>query len=167
MTKDTGLHRALEDLERGIRKLDVAQAVALIENEIAQAKVEYLPHFEVEKARVLYQAGQVDDAAQVLQRTAIHHDGVDSVHFFAGQYLLELGRHQKALQHLTRCVEICESSNEHWYLDSAYLLRAYCAAHVGNKELARRDLAHVGDHADMPWLAVDPPVSKAAINAML
>jgi hypothetical protein len=37
MTQDIGLHKALEDLERGIRKLDVAQAVALIENEIAHA----------------------------------------------------------------------------------------------------------------------------------
>ncbi|MDQ0568339.1 tetratricopeptide (TPR) repeat protein [Variovorax paradoxus] len=167
MTKDVGLHKALEQLERSVRKLDVVQAIAIIENEIAQAAPEYVPHFEVEKARLLYEAGQIDEAAQVLRRTAVHNDGIDSVHFFAGQYMLELGLHQQAIQHLTRCVEICESSHEHWYLDSAYLLRAYCAAHVGNRELARRDLAHLGDDADMSWLAVDPPVSKAAVSSML
>lgn len=168
MTKDSGLHRALEQLERTIQKLDPVQAIALIDSKIAQTdRAEYVPHFEVHKAQVLHQSGQLGDAAQLLIRTAAQHDSVDSVHFFAGQYLLELSRYREAIQHLTRCVDICKSSGENWYLDSAYLLRAYCAARSGNAEQARRDLTHVADDEEMFWVAVEPVVSKASISAML
>jgi tetratricopeptide (TPR) repeat protein len=168
MTRDSRLHKALEQLERNTRKLDPEQAIALIDNEIAQTDdAEYVPHFEVYKAQVLHGSGQLGDAAQVLIKTAEQHDSVDSVHFFAGQYLLELGRYRQAILHLSRCVEICESSGETWYLDSAYLMRAYCAARSGDAELARRDLTHVGDDEEMFWIAVEPVVSKASINAML
>ena len=168
MAINAGLHNALQRLERAAAKLMPDQAVALINAEIAGLEDSgYEPHFEVQKAAVLYGAKRLDEAMQLLDRIATRYPAVDSVHFFAGQYALELGQYRKAIGYLTTCLEICESSNDGWYQDSAYLLRAYCAAKTGNAELAQRDLAQVTDGEVMSWIAVDPVISSDSITAML
>ena len=168
MATNAGLHSALQRLERAAAKLTPDEAVALIDAEIAELEnPEYAPHFEVQKAAVLHGAGQLSEAAQLLERVAAQYEAVDSVYFFAGQYALELGRYRQAIGYLTNCLDICESSSDGWYQDSAYMLRAYCAAKTGNAELARRDLAHVADGDAMSWIAVDPVISSDSIETML
>ena len=168
MAANAGLHSALQRLERAVAKLAPAEAVALIDAEIAGLEnPEYPPHFEVQKAAVLYGAGKLTEALQLLAGVAEKYETVDSVHFFAGQYSLELGLYQQAIGHLTNCLDICESSNDGWYQDSAYMLRAYCAAKTGDAKLARHDLDHATEGDSMSWIPVDPVISSDSIEMML
>jgi tetratricopeptide (TPR) repeat protein len=129
--------------------------------------VKYIPHFLVQKAGVLWAYGKIHDASNVMDRCAEEYDTVDSVQHFAGQYLLEFGDFVGAIPYLSRCIELAEASGEVWYLDSAYLFRAYCAARIGNLELARQDLANVDDDDAMHWITAIPAVSRGNIYSMI
>lgn len=162
------LHDALARLESLVAKLDAPEAIKAIDEQIAEpANADHIPHFEVHKAAVLRGAGQIAGAAQLLSRTAARYEEVDSVHFFAGQYFLELGQHARAVEHLSRCVDLCQRSGEGWYLESAYLLRAYAAARSGQAELARSDLSHIEDDDPMSWVQAEPVVSRSSIEGLL
>lgn len=168
MPANAGLHTALQRLERATSKMSAAEAVDLINAEIADPRnAEYRPHFEVQKAEVLWAAGQLQEAAELLEQCAAEYDAIDSVNYFAGQHLLELGQYARAMRYLSRCIEIAESSGDAWYQDSAYLLRAYCAAKVGKFDLAREDLGKVDDDDPMSWLMAEPIVSKTSIERMM
>ena len=162
------LHDALERLEALVAKLEDPGAIRAIDAEIAKsANADHVPHFEVHKAAVLRGAGQIADAAQLLSQTAARHDDVDSVHFFAGQYFLEAGQNARAVQHLSRCIDLCERSGQGWYLESAYLLRAYSAAKSGQTEMALGDLSKIEDDEPMSWVEAAPPVSRSSIESLL
>lgn len=168
MATNKELNDALARLEALVSNLEAPESIKAIDAEIAQpANADHVPHFEVHKAAVLRGAGQIADAARLLSQTAARHDEVDSVHFFAGQYFLELGQHARAVDHLSRCIDLCERSGEGWYLDSAYLLRAYAAAKSGQTELARSDLSHIEDDDPMSWVEAEPVVSRSSIETLL
>ena len=168
MPQNAELYRALQRLETATAKLSPAQALNLIDEAIADSRnADYRPHFEVHKAGVLRVAGQTQEAVLLLERCAAEHDNIDSVHYFAGEYLLELGQFAQAVRYLSRCVEIAESSSDSWYHDSALLLRAYCAAKIGKLDMARRDLEEIKDDDPMSWLSAEPIVSKSSIERMI
>jgi tetratricopeptide (TPR) repeat protein len=168
MTSNSELHAALQRLERATSKLSIDDAINLIDREISDTQnADYKPHFQVHKATLLWTAGQMLEAIELLEQCAIEYDSVDSPQYFAGEHLLELGHFDKAMQYLNRCVEISESSSDGWYKDSAYLLRAYCAAKLGRFAQARQDLEKIDDDEPMSWLAVDPIVSRSSIVRMV
>lgn len=168
MVGNARIHSALQRLERKVENLELSQAVALIDEEIANPEnADCVPHFEVHKASVLRYAGKLQEAAQLLLRITEQYPLVDSAHFFAGQYLVELGQYRQALHYLTNCIDIGVASGENWYTDSAYLLRAYCAAKTGEVALAHSDLEQIADDEEMSWLSVEPAVSKVSIRTML
>jgi tetratricopeptide (TPR) repeat protein len=168
MFTNHALHAALQRLERATSKLNPDEAINLIDGEISDPKnADYKPHFEVHKASLLWTAGQTLEAIKLLERCAIEHDSIDSPHYFAGEHLLELGQFDKAMRYLSRCIEISESSGDGWYKDSAYLLRAYCAAKLGKFAEALQDLEKIDDDEPMSWLAADPVVSKSSIVRMI
>jgi tetratricopeptide (TPR) repeat protein len=168
MTGTSKLHSTLERIERAIAKLPSNEALNLIDIEIADPRnADYRPHIEVRKGGILWYAGQTQEAAELLERCAIEYDNVDSVHYFSGEYLLQLGQYARAIPYFGRCVEIAESTDNRWYQDAAYLLRAYCAAKIGNFDLARQDLFRLDDEESMSWLTADPIVSKTSIMLMM
>jgi tetratricopeptide (TPR) repeat protein len=168
MSENLALHAALQRLERATSKLNTDEAISLINREILDPlNADYKPHFEVHKASLLWTAGQTLEAVELLERCAIEHDSIDSPQYFAGEHLLELGHFDKAMRYLSRCIEISESSGDGWYQDSAYLLRAYCAAKLGRFIQAQQDLKNINDDEAMSWLAVDPVVSRSSIVRMI
>jgi tetratricopeptide (TPR) repeat protein len=168
MSKDTNLFNALKKLDIRLAELNLRDAVLLIDKEISETILpEYRPYYIVRKASILYAAGQLNEAADLLKQCAIQHENIDSVNFFAGQYLLELGQYKQAIDYLSQCIKICKYTREDWFLDSAHLLRAYCAAKICNAELAFSDLAQVDDDEAMTWIEVKPLVSKQSIAEML
>lgn len=168
MPPNAELYKALQRLETATAGLNPAQALGLIDEAIADSRnSDYRPHFEVHKAGVLRGAGQTQEAVLLLERCAAEYDYIDSVHYFAGEYLLEQGQFAQAVRYLNRCVEIAESSDDCWYHDSALLLRAYCAAKIGKLDMARRDLAEIKDDDPMSWLSAEPIVSKSSIERMI
>lgn len=168
MSSNPALHAALQRLERATSKLSIDDAINLINEEIADTQnADYKPHFQVHKATILWTAGQTLEAIELLEQCAIEYDSIDSPQYFAGEHLLELGHFDKAMRYLTRCIEVAESSGDGWYKDSAYLLRAYCAAKLGRFAQARQDLEKIDDDEAMNWLALDPIVSRSSIVRML
>jgi tetratricopeptide (TPR) repeat protein len=162
------LRKALESLDRSIASLELDAALGLIDAAIKDSRnADYKPHFEVHKAGVLWAAGKLQEAVTLLERCATANDGIDSVHYFAGEYLTELGEFARALRYLSRCIEIADVTGDGWFEDSARLLRAYCAAKTGKFNLARDDLAKIDDDDAMGWLNTEPVVSKASIARML
>jgi len=168
MPANADLHKALQNLESAIAGLGPDEAVDRINEAIADPRnADYRPHFKVHKAGILWAAGKTQEAVALLERCAAEHDGIDSAHYFAGEHQLELGQFARALRHLSRCIEIAEESGDGWYEDSAYLLRAYCAAKIGKVDVARQDLLRIKDDDPMAWLNAEPMVSKASIEWML
>jgi tetratricopeptide (TPR) repeat protein len=168
MSSNPALHTALQRLERATSKLSTDEAIKLIDEEISYPEnADYKPHFEVYKASLLWAAGQRLAAIMLLERCAIDHDSIDSAQYFAGEHLVELGQFDKAMRYLSRCIEISESSDDGWYQDASYLLRAYCAAKLGKFAQARQDLENIDDDEPMSWLAVDPIVSRSSIVRMI
>jgi len=102
----------------------------------------------------------------LLKQCASKYDGIDSLSHFAGEYLVQLGQFARAIPHLGRCIEIMEASRNKWY-DAAYLLRAYCAAKLGNPDLAIEDLSKVDGDEPLSWVNVEPVVSKWTVRQMI
>lgn len=166
--KNSDLHKALQRLDVSISKISTAKALQLLDEEIANPEnLAYRPHFQVHKAGVLWARGQTGEALRLLKECALDHNEIDSVHYFAGEYLLEVGEFEEAIRYLSRCLEIAESSGDGWYQDSACLLRAYCAAKVGKFDMVRQDLEKIDDDDPMIWLKAKPIVSKNSIKQML
>ena len=168
MPQNADLNKALRQLENATARLSPTEAVSVIDEAIADPRnADYRAHFEVHKAGVLWEAEQSQEAIALLERCTAEHGYMDSAHYFAGEHLLELGQFAQAMRHLNRCIEIAETSGDGWFQDSAYLLRAYCAAKVGKFDIARQDLAKIEDDDAMSWLTAEPIVSKASIERML
>ena len=168
MATDKQLHRALELLQRKVEKLETNDAVALVNREILEIEnPDWVPHYEVHKASLLRCADRTNEAAQLLQDVVKKYPLVDSVNYFAGEYLLELGQHAKAISFFSNCITIGVESEAHWFMDSAHLLRAYCAAKTGDWSLAVQDLADVPDDEEMSWLSVEPAISKSSVLTMI
>lgn len=168
MRDDSELKAALDRLARATEGLSPDEKVALIDAKIADpSNAPYCSYFEMRKAQVLGIYGRKREAADIMKRCAGEHGNNDEMQYFAGEALLEAGEFALADRYLSRCVEIAESSGDDYYLDSAYLLRAYCAARTGRFALALQYLAHVDDDAAMNWLDADPRVSKWSIEVMI
>lgn len=168
MPPNADLNNALKQLESATARLSATEAVSVIDEAIADSRnADYRAHFEVHKAGVLWAAGQSQEAVALLEQCAAAHGDMDSAHYFAGEHLLELGQFARAMRHLSRCIEIAESFGDGWFQDSAYLLRAYCAAKIGKFDVARQDLAKIEDDDPMSWLTAEPIVSRASIERML
>lgn len=168
MSKNTELQVALQQLERRVAKLDGEDALNVIDAAICHPdNSSYRAHFEVYKAGFLWSTGEQWEAVALLERCVAEFPEIDSAHYFAGEYLLELGQFARGLKHLSRCLEISEEANDGWFEDSARLLRAYCAAKLGRIELARQDLHLLGNEESMEWIGVEPIVSKSSIEKML
>lgn len=168
MSLNADLNKALQQLEEATAGLSPDETLDLIDKAIANpSNIDYQPYFEVHKARVLRTAGRVEESIDLLERCSSEHYGIDSVHYFVGEYLLELGHFARALEHLSSCIEICDTTGDSWFADAAYLLRAYCAAKIGNYHLAHQDLLKVEDDDPMTWLDVNPMVSKSAVERMI
>ena len=168
MATDKQLHRALELLQRKVEKLETDDAVALVNEEIAEIEnLDWAPHYEVHKASLLRCAERTSEAALLLQDVVGKHPQVDSANYFAGEYLLELGQYAKAISFFSNCIAISIESGDDWFMDSAHLLRAYCAAKTGDRSLAASDLVDLPDDEEMSWLAVEPVISKSSILVMI
>lgn len=121
-----------------IATTDVVDAIKTIDAAMSTlSDPDDVPHYEVQKAIVLRGAGRIMDAARLLARVSTVHGAADSVHFFAGQYALELREYSVAVTHLSRCIGQCRETSDFWYLDSAYLLRAYCHAKLGQRQTGK------------------------------
>ena len=168
MAADKQLLHALELLQRKVEKLETDAAVALLDKEIAELdNPDWVPHYEVHKASLLRRADRTTEAAQLLQGVIEKYPFVDSANYFAGEYLLELGQYAKAIGFFSNCIAISTESEDDWFMDSAHLLRAYCAAKTGDRLLAIKDLADVSDDEEMSWLSVEPPISKSSILSII
>ncbi|MFL9864051.1 hypothetical protein PQR67_07725 [Paraburkholderia fungorum] len=161
------LKATLTRLERATEGLSVDEQIRILD-EAAQAPVnaEFKADIEVQMAGVLWAYGRISEAASLMVKGADTNIDSNSVQYFAGQHLLELRQFARAMPFLDRCIEIELASGEIWYLDSAYLLRAYCAAKIGDIAQARRDVTNLDDEP-MHWVEADPIVSKASIIAMI
>jgi tetratricopeptide (TPR) repeat protein len=167
MPADSKLYKLLERLDKATTGLPLDEALTLVDAEISSSPNEnYRPHLEVHKGVILWGAGRKIEAVELLEQCAEKHDN-ESVHYFAGEYLLQLGEPLRAMHYLSQCIKISDASGDKWYQDSAYLLRAYCAAKVGNFDLVRQDLTRIDDDEPMFWISVDPVVSKASITRMV
>ena len=168
MTNDKQLRRALDLLQLKLEKLEVNDAVSLINKENTETEnQDWVPHYEVHKASLLRNADRVSEAAQLLQEVVLRYPDVDSVSYFAGEYFLELGKYAEAITFFSDCMAIGVKSGEHWYLDSARLLRAFCAAKIGDRRLATQDLASIPDDEEISWLSVDSAISKSSVLSMI
>jgi tetratricopeptide (TPR) repeat protein len=167
LKRNPELKATLTRLEKATEGLSVDEQIGILD-EAAQdpANAEFKADIEVQMAGVLWAYGRINEAASLMVKRADKNIDNNSVQYFAGQHLLELRQFARAMPFLDRCIEIERASGETWYLDSAYLLRAYCAAKIGNVAQARRDVANLDDEP-MHWVEADPIVSKASINAMI
>jgi tetratricopeptide (TPR) repeat protein len=168
MQKNPELEAAFERLENSIAGLSREEALRTIDAEISNPlNANHKPHFEIFKAHSLWPLGLKREAIELLVQCANEHDDLDEVHYHLGEYLVEVGEFERAIPHLTRCIEIADSLGDQWYAGAAYKLRAYCAARLGNLDLARSDLTKIDDDQSMIWIEVKPVVSKRTIKGMI
>jgi len=149
-------------------KLEDAEVISTIDIEISKILDQsHKPHYEAFKAHKLWQMGRKRDTADLLEQCAQEHPDLEKLSYHAGEYFIELGEFARARECLTLCINTAESSEHHWYLSAAYLLRAYCAAKLGDDGLAREDLSKVDDVEPLGWIRVEPIISKPSIQAMI
>jgi tetratricopeptide (TPR) repeat protein len=159
----------LDRIDRAIAKLKPGEALDLIDTEIADpGNADCKPELAYSRGGILRRAGRTREAADWLEQCAAEPDGTDGLNYLAGEFLLELGEFTRAIRCLSRCLEIEQSSGSRWYQNAAHLLRAYCAAKLGNFDLAREDIAGVDDGDEpMGWIEADPVVCKRSIVLMM
>jgi tetratricopeptide (TPR) repeat protein len=87
--------------------------------------------------------------------------------YLAGQWSLDSGFYEKAIELLTRSLSESTLVNETWYMGSAYIARAYARVLIGENELALEDLAQINDDVELSWLLNHPPVSKLSLLAQI
>ncbi|MEW6645388.1 MAG: hypothetical protein AB1586_33165 [Pseudomonadota bacterium] len=168
MTSEPKRRVVFERLDRARAELQVRELLRLYDVEIQDpANADILPDLLVEKAIMLWRPGSEDEALALLQQCAASYDAA-SPNYHAGEYLVELGRFADALSHLSKCLFIEESCGHQWYTSAALLLRAYCAAKLGDAAMAAADIAEVDDEEDvLEWVHVDPVVSKSSVRRMI
>lgn len=168
MPANRSIEKALRQLETESENLSFPDSVQLIDRYINDPSNRLLvPHAKVFKAGVLQRFGYSNEALQLLEQSATEHSDCDSANYFAGEALVEAKAFSKAIEYLDRCLELARLCNESWFLESAHLLVAYCAAKTGNSQLAKRHATQIGDDAGMEWLDTDPEVSKRSIERMI
>jgi tetratricopeptide (TPR) repeat protein len=102
-----------------------------------------------------------------MDRCAARDHDIDGVQHQAGEYLLEAGEFTRAIARLNRCLELADISGDRWYENSARLMRAYCAAKIGDFDLAARDADGLESDGGLGWLAADPVVCKRSVLEMI
>jgi tetratricopeptide (TPR) repeat protein len=168
MEDDKQLHLALKSLHLKTDGLEINDAIAQINIDISEIEnPSWVPHFEVHKAALLRGAERISEAAELLQNIAARHSGIASASYFAGEYLLELGQYAQAITCFGNCLLVEEEREKHWFVNSARLLRAYCAAKINNQTLAINDLESIPENEEVSWLSTDAFVSKSSILSML
>ena len=154
-------------LHKKIARLPLEAMLLFIDDEISKLDSdEYFSHYALAKSNVLRGMNRTAEAVELLTQCFVLNPP-ESVFFFAGQYSLENQDYSSAIVHLTLCIDSCLKTGDQWYLDSAYLLRAYGAAKVGNEGLAENDLKFIGNNHAMGWVEATPCVSEANVLAML
>lgn len=83
--------------------------------------------------------------------------------YLAGEWALDSGLYRDAINLLTRAISASTSEGECWYIDSAYIARAYARVQIGEYDLAQNDLAQIDDNVELSWLRNHPAVSKRSL----
>jgi tetratricopeptide (TPR) repeat protein len=167
MTADPKLAKLFRQLDQAMKKLPISEAIRVIDKFAEAPENEsFKPHLQLEKATALWHTGRLDEAVELLEQCTSEYDDIDSLYYFAGEYLVQLGQFARAIPHLGRCIELMEASGNKWY-DAAYLLRAYCAAKLGKPDRAIEDLNKVDGDEPLSWVTAEPVVSKWTIRQMI
>jgi tetratricopeptide (TPR) repeat protein len=86
--------------------------------------------------------------------------------YLAGEWALDAGLYQTAIDLFSRTINESESMKDSWYLDGVYLARAYARAQTGAHDLAKDDLALVPDGVELTWLRNHSALSKESVLAL-
>lgn len=87
--------------------------------------------------------------------------------YLAGQWALDSGLYAEAIELLTRTLSESALVKETWYIDSAYIARAYARFLNGEYRSALEDLAQINDNVEISWLLNHPFVSKLSLLAQI
>ncbi len=87
--------------------------------------------------------------------------------YLAGQWALDSGFYVEAIELLTRTLSESELAKETWYIDSAYIARAYARILIGEFAAAQEDLTQIKDNVELSWLLNLPSVSKLSLLAQI
>ena len=97
--------------------------------------------------------------------TADTHDLGDL--YLAGELALDLGLYQEAIGFMNRVIEISNSEKDFWYLEEAYVVRAYAWLKMGRHDLTQDDLTHIDDDAQVFWLKNHPVIDKKTLLSFM
>lgn len=87
--------------------------------------------------------------------------------YLAGEWALDAGLYQEAIDMLSRSVTESFAESDTWYIESAYLARAYARIMIGEYKMAGDDLAKIDDVIEITWLGNHPKISKETLLGML
>jgi len=83
--------------------------------------------------------------------------------YLAGQWALDCLRYADAIELLSRAITASRAQGESWYMDAAYLARAYARYQSGDFDLARADLNEIQRECEMNWLQNHDGFSKESL----
>jgi tetratricopeptide (TPR) repeat protein len=87
--------------------------------------------------------------------------------YLTGELALDLGLYCDAINFLTRVISQSINENEGWYIESAYIGRAYAWAKIGEFSCAREDIIKAGEDAELFWLKNHPFINKTVILSII
>jgi len=112
-------------------------------------------------------AGNVKDAFSCISEIISTNSYTLDDLYLAGEWALDSGFYAEAIKLLTRTLSESSIVNETWYIDSAYIARAYARVLINEHALALEDLAQIKDDVELTWLVNHPPVSKLSLLAQI
>jgi tetratricopeptide (TPR) repeat protein len=87
--------------------------------------------------------------------------------YLAGEWALDSGKYDTAIDLLTQTLSESEKLNEPWYVDSALLARAYARILTSDFDQAVDDLSKIKENVRLTWLRNHPTIDKNSILAKL
>lgn len=147
---------------------DISKCIEKFEVEISSSgDHHYKLELTIAKAHYHSAGGQKELAIKVLQDCLVDDPSCISVNYFLGEYLVEAGRFVEAQRFLEVAIQLSADINDVWFIESAYLLAAYCAVLVKKVDVARSYLSFVQDDESITWLSVSSVISKDSVGQLV
>ena len=159
--------QAASAFAKNIKGLSTSDALSRIEDRIKiEPNPDMLSELMVMKAQCFAGLGEREKAIQLLKNLD-QTSSRPNVPYFLAEMLVQNGAFREAIAKLTSVIDRSLDLNENWFVSVSYLLRSYCAARIGNYELAKADLEVVEEDEEIFWLSINPPITKHRVQEMI
>ena len=165
------LARKLKKLNADLAGLKPSEELSVLDQHLLEdGEPEFALHIQITRAKVLADIGKESEAISLLDACSRSPLADESAAYFAAEILVQSDQYREAVGYLELAEKQIQRNGSTYYRTCIYLLHAYCAAKLGEFELAGQMLEMISDRdgdEEMIWLSTRPVISISAVEALI